>query len=153
MHAIWEHRRTDDSGTLGLMRAHGSSSQLIGRADFLRHQIAIDALPQDVCAALATWAGLAGWRPPIRACKKTSTQARKFGFDKPSATTRATIRNGRGNAALDHHSRIGPRAVLHAWRVESGERHVRDLQFDRSELMHRLNAFVEGRNAGPHWTE
>lgn len=138
----------------------------------IRHLISIDAPPGDVYAALATQAGLASWWTADSTTDDKAGGKAEFGFDRRGAIFRMTIeRLDRNHEVVwkclgDNPEWVGTTLT---WRIQpedggsllrftqSGWRDMTDMvatcNSTWGELMHRLKAYVEGKNPGPHWRE
>jgi uncharacterized protein YndB with AHSA1/START domain len=137
----------------------------------IRHQIAIEAPPEEVYAALATQAGLRSWwTADTIADHKTGGKA-EFGFDQHSMVFRMTIERLDPNRQViwDCHGdnpewvgttltwTISPAwrqpAALHAKRMEGHDRHGRDLQFDLGRADVPAQGLRRRQKSRPHWRE
>jgi uncharacterized protein YndB with AHSA1/START domain len=138
----------------------------------LKHQIAIDAAPEKVYAALTTPKGLRSWwTADVRADEKVGGNA-EFGFSKRAAVFRMKIEKlapytqvvwscfgdnpeWDGTTLTWNIGRENDATVLRF--THGGWRSVTDLcaicNSSWGELMHRIKDYVEGKNPGPHWKE
>lgn len=138
----------------------------------IKHQIAIDATPEKVYAALATNSGLGSWwTADSRTDAKVGGKA-EFGFDKRQTVFRMTIEKlepgkevvwrchgdpeeWNGTTLVWTIARDGNGSVLRL--THRGWRAVTDYfamcNSTWGELIYRLKACLEGKNPGPHWTE
>jgi uncharacterized protein YndB with AHSA1/START domain len=138
----------------------------------LRHQITISASADKVYTALATQAGLRGWwTADAVADEKTGGKA-EFGFGKRETIFRMKIVEllpGKRVVWTCHGDNPEWNGTTLTWDIAS-ESGVTVLRFTQSgwkamtemyaicnsswgELMHRLKAYAEGQNPGPHWRE
>jgi len=138
----------------------------------LKHQIDIEASPEQVYAALATSQGLAGWWTADAHAEEGIGGKAEFGFNKRAAVYRMTIskldpgKEVAWSCQGDNPKWAGTRLT---WRITpEGDGSV--LRFTHSawksasdffamcnstwgELMYRLKGYLEGRAPGPRWTE
>ena len=138
----------------------------------IKHQIAINAGPEKVYAALATPAGLKGWwTADSKADEKVGGKA-EFGFDKRGMVFRMGIDKLEPRKMVvwtcygDHPEWEGTTLTWNIAREDNGT----TLRFTHSgwksvsdfcatcnstwgELMYRLKAYVEGGRADPHWRD
>jgi uncharacterized protein YndB with AHSA1/START domain len=138
----------------------------------LKHQIDIEASPDQVYAALATSEGLAGWWTADAHAEETIGGKAEFGFNKRAAVYRMTI------SELDPGKQVvwscqgdnpewagtkltwtitpeGAGSVLRfthgGWKSASDFFAMCNSTW--GELMNRLKGYLEGRAPGPRWTE
>jgi uncharacterized protein YndB with AHSA1/START domain len=138
----------------------------------LRHQISINAAPEQVFAALATSGGLRGWwTADSTADTKVSGKA-EFGFNNRQVMFRMTIEELEPGKRVvwrchgDSPEWIGTTLTWDIAPTEGGS----VLRFSQNgwqsmsemyalcnttwgELMYRMKLYLEGGNPGPHWTE
>ncbi|MGH2397045.1 MAG: SRPBCC family protein [bacterium] len=139
---------------------------------FLLHQIAIEAPPERVYAALATQKGLRSWWTVDTTVETRVGGSARFGFDKRSTVFRMTIeelippKRVVWSCHGDHKEWNGTKLIWDVAPDDSGSvlrfRHANwrkasdffaTCNSTWGELMYRLKAYVEGKNPGPHWTE
>jgi uncharacterized protein YndB with AHSA1/START domain len=138
----------------------------------LRHQIAIEATPQQVYAALTTQAGLTSWWTIDSHVEQTVGRKAEFGFNRRGAVYRMTI------TTLEPGKRVvwscqGDNAewagTTLTWSIapqgsgsvlrftHGGWKRASDFfamcNSTWGELMYRLQGYLEGRAPGPRWTE
>ena len=138
----------------------------------LKHQVSINAAPENVYAALATSKGLKGWwTADSKADEKVGGKA-EFGFDKRAMVFRMTVEKlDPGKQVVwacqgDHAEwngttltwTIAPEAKSSTLRfTHSGWKSVSEYyamcNSTWGELMYRLKDYVEGKAPGPRWME
>jgi len=138
----------------------------------LLHQIPIASTPDQVYAALATSAGLAGWWTADSHADESVGGKAEFGFDHRSVVFRMTIDRlepGKAVAWSCHGDQPEWAGTSLTWTISPTEAGV-VLSFTHGgwkaandyfamcnstwgELMYRLKAYLEGRSPGPHWKE
>jgi uncharacterized protein YndB with AHSA1/START domain len=138
----------------------------------LRHQIAINAIPEKVFAALATQAGLRNWwTADVTADEKVDGNA-DFGFDNRKIVFRMKIEilepskqvvwscygeqpEWNGTVLTWDIVREGSATMLRM--TQGGWKSMSEMyamcNSSWGELMHRIRDYVEGKKPGPHWQQ
>lgn len=138
----------------------------------IKHQIPIEAAPQQVYAALATQAGLRGWWTADTTADERVGGKAEFGFDKRGMVFRMNIEKlepGKCVVWSCHGDHPEWRGTILTWDLspqnaattvrftQSGWKEISDFcatcNSTWGELMYRLKDYIEGRNPGPHWKE
>jgi uncharacterized protein YndB with AHSA1/START domain len=137
----------------------------------IKHQIAINAPPQKVYAALATQAGLRRWWTADTTADERVGGKAEFGFDQRNTVFRMKIdqlipgKRVVWSCLGDHPEWAGTTLT---WDLEADDDRT-VLRFTHGdwksitdfcaicnstwgELMYRLKDYLEGKNPGPHWT-